>query len=54
MDFQYKIIDPRYVFLYFLQKPMKVVQPCEYIKNRLIVHFKMMNFMMCELCLNEK
>lgn len=45
MDFQYKIIDSRYIFLSFLQKPVKVAQCCDYTKNCFIVHFKMVSFM---------
>lgn len=30
-----------------------VVQPCEYTKNYWIVHFKMVNFMVCKLYLNN-
>lgn len=54
VDFQYKIIDPRYIFLYLAQRPMQVAQRCEHTKNCLIVHFKMVNIMVCEFCLNQK
>lgn len=29
-------------------------QPYEYTKKLLVVHFKMMNFIVCELCINLK
>lgn len=33
VDFQYKIIDPRYMFLYLAQSPMQVAQRCEHTKT---------------------
>lgn len=32
---------------------MKIAQPCEYSKNHLIVHFKVVSFMVCEFSFNQ-
>ena len=36
-----------------LQLVMKVVQPCEYTRNCRMVHFKWVNFMICEFHFNK-
>lgn len=32
---------------------MTIAQPCEYSKNHLIVHFKVVSFMVCEFSFNQ-